>query len=233
MSSIDTVAGGQEQHATIRVLLISAAAALGGFLFGYDTAVINGAVDAIRGSFGLSAAATGFAVSCALLGSALGAWYAGPLADRYGRVQTMRVAAALLRDQRGGRGLRLRRVGPDPVARRGRHRRGRRFGDRADLHRRSLAGARARPARFAAAAGDRAGHLRLAAQRRLAGERRGWRVAAAVVRAWRVALDVPRRRSCPRWSTGRWYSACPNRRATWWRRVAWPKRATCCGKCSA
>ncbi|GAB3372180.1 sugar porter family MFS transporter [Lysobacter rhizosphaerae] len=96
MSSIETMVGGQEQHATLRVLLISAAAALGGFLFGYDTAVINGAVDAIRGSFGLSAAATGFAVSCALLGSALGAWYAGPLADRHGRVQTMRVAAALL-----------------------------------------------------------------------------------------------------------------------------------------
>ena len=90
MSTPGATAVAQEQHATIRVLLISAAAALGGFLFGYDTAVINGAVDAIRGAFGLSAAATGFAVSCALLGSALGAWYAGPLADRYGRVQTMR-----------------------------------------------------------------------------------------------------------------------------------------------
>jgi SP family sugar:H+ symporter-like MFS transporter len=95
----------QEQHATIRVLLISAAAALGGFLFGFDTAVINGAVDSIRGAFGLSAVATGFAVSCALLGSALGAWYAGPLADRYGRVQTMRVAAALLAVSALGSGL--------------------------------------------------------------------------------------------------------------------------------
>ena len=37
------------QHATMRVIWITAAAALGGFLFGYDTAVINGAVDAIRG----------------------------------------------------------------------------------------------------------------------------------------------------------------------------------------
>ncbi|HEV8695642.1 MAG TPA: sugar porter family MFS transporter [Lysobacter sp.] len=104
MSSVETV-GGLEQHATIRVLLISAAAALGGFLFGFDTAVINGAVDAVRGSFGLSAAATGFAVSCALLGSAVGAWYAGPLADRYGRVQTMRVAAALLAVAALGSGL--------------------------------------------------------------------------------------------------------------------------------
>ena len=56
------------QHVTARVVLISAAAALGGFLFGFDTAVINGAVDAIRGSFSLGAAETGFAVSCALLG---------------------------------------------------------------------------------------------------------------------------------------------------------------------
>ena len=66
---MNTAAPAIEQHATLRVLLISAAAALGGFLFGYDTAVINGAVDAIRQEFGLSAAATGFAVSCALLGS--------------------------------------------------------------------------------------------------------------------------------------------------------------------
>ena len=63
MSTVDA-ASGLDQHATMRVLLISAAAALGGFLFGFDTAVINGAVDAIRGAFGLSAAWIGFAVSC-------------------------------------------------------------------------------------------------------------------------------------------------------------------------
>ena len=102
---MSTAAPAVEQHATLRVLLISACAALGGFLFGYDTAVINGAVDAIRGEFGLSATATGFAVSCALLGSALGAWYAGPLADRFGRVHTMRVAAAFLAVSALGAGL--------------------------------------------------------------------------------------------------------------------------------
>ena len=84
------------QRASARVILIAAAAALGGFLFGFDTAVINGAVDAIRGGLGLSAGLTGFAVSCALLGSALGAWYAGLLADRWGRVRTMQLAALLL-----------------------------------------------------------------------------------------------------------------------------------------
>ncbi len=83
-------------HANLRVVTIAAAAALGGFLFGFDTAVINGAVDALRGAFGLGAGLTGFAVSCALLGSALGAWYAGRLADRFGRVRTMQVAAAFL-----------------------------------------------------------------------------------------------------------------------------------------
>ena len=86
----------QQQHATSRVVLISLAAAMGGFLFGFDTAVINGAVDAVRGSFSLDAARIGFAVSVALLGSALGAWYAGPVADRWGRVRTMQIAATVL-----------------------------------------------------------------------------------------------------------------------------------------
>lgn len=95
MSTVTAVDGRQPQ-ATMRVLLISAAAALGGFLFGFDTAVINGTVEAVRGGFDLSAGTVGFVVSCALLGSALGAWYAGPLADRLGRVRTMRIAAFLL-----------------------------------------------------------------------------------------------------------------------------------------
>lgn len=104
MSSVNAT-DGLGQHATVRVVLISAAAALGGFLFGFDTAVINGAVDAIRGSFSLDAAQTGFAVSCALLGSALGAWYAGMLANRWGRVRTMQVAAVLLVAAALGSGL--------------------------------------------------------------------------------------------------------------------------------
>jgi len=96
-------AGGE--RVTMRVVLIAAAAALGGFLFGVDTAVINGAVDAVRAGFGLDAKQIGFAVSCALLGSALGAWYAGMLADRYGRVRTMQVAAVLLAVGALGSGL--------------------------------------------------------------------------------------------------------------------------------
>jgi MFS family permease len=60
------------------VLLVAAAAALGGFLFGYDTAVINGTVDAIKSQFDISSTYVGFVVSSALLGCAVGAWFAGP-----------------------------------------------------------------------------------------------------------------------------------------------------------
>ncbi|NLG54952.1 MAG: sugar porter family MFS transporter, partial [Rhodococcus sp.] len=65
-------------------VLIAVGAALGGFMFGYDTAVINGAVGAIREKFDVGAAAIGLTVSLALLGAALGAWIAGRIADRIG-----------------------------------------------------------------------------------------------------------------------------------------------------
>lgn len=77
------------------VILIAGAAALGGFLFGYDTAVINGAVVALSKAFNATSWLTGLAVSLALLGSAVGAFYAGPIADRYGRVKAMVVASVL------------------------------------------------------------------------------------------------------------------------------------------
>ncbi|MDB4956822.1 MAG: sugar transporter [Myxococcales bacterium] len=76
-----------------KAILVSIVAAIGGFLFGFDTAVINGAVDAIRSSFHLSSAATGMAVASALVGSAFGAWFAGAIADRIGRVRVMVIAA--------------------------------------------------------------------------------------------------------------------------------------------
>jgi len=77
------------------VTRLSIVAALGGFLFGYDSAVINGAVGAIEEQFGTSSASLGFAVASALLGAALGAVVAGRVADRFGRVRTMWVAAVL------------------------------------------------------------------------------------------------------------------------------------------
>ena len=87
------------------LVLIAAAAALGGFLFGFDTAVINGAVLALRNEFGANAFEIGLAVSLALLGSAVGAAIAGPLADRIGRVRSMTVASALFLASAIGSGL--------------------------------------------------------------------------------------------------------------------------------
>jgi len=77
----------------VAVIMVSITAALGGFLFGYDTAVINGTVDAIQAEFHMSSLYLGFVVSSALLGCAVGAWFAGPIADRYGRVRVMVLAA--------------------------------------------------------------------------------------------------------------------------------------------
>ncbi|MEH2405118.1 sugar porter family MFS transporter [Nostoc sp.] len=80
---------------TFYVILIAGAAALGGFLFGFDTAVINGAVLSLSKAFNTSSLQTGLAVSLALLGSAVGAFFAGQIADRYGRVKAMVVASVL------------------------------------------------------------------------------------------------------------------------------------------
>jgi MFS transporter, SP family, sugar:H+ symporter len=80
---------------TARVILVAAVAAIGGFLFGFDTAVINGAVAAVRDHFHADAFGLGLAVSLALLGAAAGALVAGRLADHFGRVPTMIVAAVL------------------------------------------------------------------------------------------------------------------------------------------
>ncbi|MEV0158642.1 sugar porter family MFS transporter [Nonomuraea fuscirosea] len=77
------------------VVFITAAAAIGGFLFGYDSSVINGAVVGIQQHFRVGAVETGFVVAIALLGSALGAWAGGGLADRWGRTRSMQVAAIL------------------------------------------------------------------------------------------------------------------------------------------
>jgi len=76
-----------------RITFLSLVAALGGFLFGFDSGVINGAVEAIQGEFNSSEVATGFNVASMLLGSAVGAFFAGNLADKFGRRPTMIVTA--------------------------------------------------------------------------------------------------------------------------------------------
>jgi SP family sugar:H+ symporter-like MFS transporter len=94
-----------EQYDTGRAVLLAAVAALGGFLFGFDTAVINGAVSAIRETFGMGAGLTGFVVASALLGCGVGAWLAGKLADRIGRIRVMVLAAVLFSLSAIGSGL--------------------------------------------------------------------------------------------------------------------------------
>jgi len=80
-------------------------AALGGFLFGYDSAVINGAVTAIGDHYRVSGGALGFTVSSALLGAAVGAVLAGRVADRFGRLKAMRLAAVMFLISALGAGL--------------------------------------------------------------------------------------------------------------------------------
>ncbi|QDZ14080.1 sugar porter family MFS transporter [Humibacter ginsenosidimutans] len=78
-----------------KVLGVTISAALGGLLFGFDTSVINGAVDSIQHTFDLGSAAIGFTVAITLIGCAIGAWFAGQLADAWGRKPVMVLAAIL------------------------------------------------------------------------------------------------------------------------------------------
>lgn len=80
----------QQQTLSLRyVTLISAVAATGGFLFGFDTGVINGTVTALQTTFQSSTLGTGFSVASMLLGCSIGAFSAGNLANRYGRKAIM------------------------------------------------------------------------------------------------------------------------------------------------
>ncbi len=75
------------------VIFISFVASLGGFLFGYDTAVISGAVEYLQIYFNLSAVMVGWAVSSALVGCVLGSIFAAKLNEKYGRKKVMILGA--------------------------------------------------------------------------------------------------------------------------------------------
>ena len=77
------------------VIFISLVATLGGFLFGYDSGVINGTVDGLQTAFNSESIGTGFSVASMLLGSAIGAFFAGRLSDIFGRRNMLLVAAVL------------------------------------------------------------------------------------------------------------------------------------------
>lgn len=91
---MDTAAASESEYNNLSfIILISVIAALGGFLFGFDSGVINGTVDGLQKAFQSESAGTGFNVASMLLGCAVGAFVAGRLADRYGRRRMLIVAA--------------------------------------------------------------------------------------------------------------------------------------------
>ena len=74
---------------------ISIVAALGGFLFGYDTAIISGTLSFVRDQFALTSISEGWFVSSALVGCVAGVAGAGILSDRFGRKISLLLAAFL------------------------------------------------------------------------------------------------------------------------------------------
>ena len=77
------------------VIFMAVVAAIGGILFGYDTAVISGTTAIVKAQFGLTDAGEGWYVGCALIGSICGVLVAGSLSDYLGRKLTMLISAAL------------------------------------------------------------------------------------------------------------------------------------------
>ena len=77
------------------VVFLSVVAAIGGILFGYDTAVISGTTDIVAGQFSLDELAKGWYVGCALIGSIIGVLVAGMLSDFLGRKKTMLISALM------------------------------------------------------------------------------------------------------------------------------------------
>ena len=77
----------------IRILGWSIIVALGGFLFGFDTAVISGVEKTIQSIFSLTSVEHGFTISSALIGTVLGAFWASKPVDKYGRRPVLFVIA--------------------------------------------------------------------------------------------------------------------------------------------
>lgn len=77
------------------IVFLAVVAALGGFLFGYDTAVISGTIAQVSQLFSLDAIEQGWYVGCALVGSIVGVLCAGVMSDYLGRKRTMLISAVL------------------------------------------------------------------------------------------------------------------------------------------
>ncbi|GEN26767.1 MFS transporter [Halovibrio variabilis] len=90
---------------SLYVFVISCVAAIGGFLFGFDSGVINGTVDGLQSAFNSESVGTGFNVASMLLGCAVGAFFAGRLADHFGRRTLLIVAAVFFLVSAWGSGI--------------------------------------------------------------------------------------------------------------------------------
>ena len=87
------------------VIKLTVVAALGGFLFGYDTAVISGVVPFITTKFSLSDTMVGYAVGSAIVGCIIGSFLAGPISDRVGRKKVLIFTAVLFAVSSIGAGI--------------------------------------------------------------------------------------------------------------------------------
>jgi MFS family permease len=83
------------EKVSARIIFLAVVAAIGGILFGYDTAVISGTTEVVKAQFGLSTGGEGWYVGCALIGSIIGVLVAGMLSDFLGRKKTMLISALL------------------------------------------------------------------------------------------------------------------------------------------
>ncbi len=84
-----------EKNKRLYIIWLAVVVSLGGFLFGYDTAVISGTLAFVRTQFGLAAAMEGWYVSSALVGCIAGVSVAGWLSDKYGRKRILLLAGIL------------------------------------------------------------------------------------------------------------------------------------------
>src|SRR3954467_9878059 len=93
--ALDSTSTIQEAENPRFIVLISCVATIGGFLFGFDSGVINGTLDGLKQTFHSTSAGIGFEVASMLLGCAIGAFFAGRLADRSGRRSVLIISAVL------------------------------------------------------------------------------------------------------------------------------------------
>src|SRR5207248_8335980 len=96
-SPAELIAGPQRTFMRVNLYLMKSTvvAALGGLLFGFDTAVISGTTSSLTQTFALSPGLLGFTVSVALWGTVAGSLLAGIPGDRYGRRDSLRIMAVL------------------------------------------------------------------------------------------------------------------------------------------